>query len=70
MPKYGCFLIFLQIYLATVLVSQFSDIEANGRQPYPFRHCSKLISGWYRLPVIDPGVRAVAQRPWQAPSDG
>ena len=29
MPQYGCFLIFLQIYLATVLVSQFSETISN-----------------------------------------
>ena len=33
-------------HLGFSLVSQFSDIEANGRQPYAFGHCSKLIIGW------------------------
>ena len=29
MPKYGCFLIFLQIYLATVLVSRAAELKAD-----------------------------------------
>ena len=41
MPKYGCFLIFLQIYLATVLVSKEPRAETVPSKSYsPFNKSS------------------------------